>query len=157
MCSHTASHTAFSIGLHTAALMGSHTAFPISWHTTPHTGFPKDLHKASYTATMIGSHTVPHTAFQISSFHIHHLSQLPPPIRLEPPTFRLWDLHAPITPLYQFLWLDMIQSISSIKKPAVIAQLAKCVGPEEFCLTQMIAGSNSMLPQCFVAIVRDIF
>ena len=41
--------------------------------------------------------------------------------------------------------------------PAVIAQLAKCVGPEEFCLTQIIAGSNSMLPQCFVAIVRDIF
>ena len=41
--------------------------------------------------------------------------------------------------------------------PAVIAQLAKCVGPEEFCLTQIIAGSNSMLPQCFVALVRDIF
>ena len=41
--------------------------------------------------------------------------------------------------------------------PAVIAQLAKCVGPEEFCPTQIIAGSNSMLPQCFVALVRDIF
>ena len=65
----------------------------------------------------------------LCSFHSHNILQhltskdVPPPTGLDPPTFRLWDLHAPITSLRQFLSIDKIQSMSS-KHSKILARFS---------------------------------